>query len=63
MTECVSCRLYLLRDGLENLTSRETEDRARCQNFPTHREVNTADRKHTLAQYSIYYIRNRFDAK
>ena len=45
----VSCRLYLLRDELENLISRETEGRARCQNFPTHREVNTTDRKHALA--------------
>ena len=49
MTACVSCQLYLLRDELENLTSRETKGLARCQNFLTHREVNTADRKHTLA--------------
>ena len=49
MTACVSCRLYLLRDELENLISRETEGRERCQNFPTHREVNKADRKHALA--------------
>ena len=48
MTVCVSCRLYSLRDGLENLISRETEGLARCQNFPTHREVNTTDRKHAL---------------
>ena len=26
MTACVSCRLYLLRDALENLMSRETKD-------------------------------------
>ena len=38
MTVCVSCWLYLLRDSLENLISRETEGRARCQNFPMHRE-------------------------
>ena len=38
MPACVSCRLYLLRDGLENLISRETFGLARCQNFPTHRE-------------------------
>ena len=63
MTVCVSCRLYLLRDELENLISRETEGRARCQIFPTHREVNTADRKHALAYYSIYYIPNRSNAK
>ena len=36
MTVGVSCRLYLLRDELENLISRETGGRARCQNFPTH---------------------------
>ena len=46
MTVCVSCRLYLLRDVLENLISRETEGRARCIHFPAHREVNTTDRKH-----------------
>ena len=34
---------------VEKLTYQETEGRARCPNFPTHREVNTADRKHTLA--------------
>ena len=49
MTVCVSCRLYLLQDELENLISRETFGLARCQNFPTHREVNTTDRKHALA--------------
>ena len=49
MTACVSCLFYLLQDGLENLISRETEGRARCQNFPTHREVNTTDSTHTLA--------------
>ena len=49
MTECVSCGLYLLRDVLENLISRETFGLARCQKFPTHREVNTTDRKHALA--------------
>ena len=49
MTVCVSCRLYLLQDELENLISHETECQARCQNFPTDQEVNTANRKHTLA--------------
>ena len=49
MTVYVSCRLYLLRDELEKFIFRETEGRARCQNFPTHREVNTTDRKHALA--------------
>ena len=49
MTACVSCRMYLLGDALENVISHETEGRAKCQNFPTHREVNTADRIHTLA--------------
>ena len=49
MTVCVSCRLYLLRDEFENLISRETEGRARCQDFPAHREVNKTDRKHALA--------------
>ena len=39
MAACVSCRLYLLRDGLENLISRSTFGLARCQNFPTHRKV------------------------
>ena len=55
MTACAFCRLYLLRDEMENLISRDTKGRARCQNFSTHREVdlNTADRRHTLAQYSI----------
>ena len=49
MPECVSCRLYLLRDVLENfdisfdLRSRE------LSNFPTHLEVNVADREHTLS--------------
>ena len=49
MPECVSCRLYLLLDALENfdislnLWSRE------LSNFPTHLKVNTADRKHTLS--------------
>ena len=58
MTACVSCRLYLPRDGLENLISRETEGLARCQNFPTHREVNTANRKHTWhnVPFIIYQI-------
>ena len=40
--------LYLLRDAFENLISPEIEGLARCQDFPTHREVKTADRKHTL---------------
>ena len=45
----VSCRLYLLLDALENfdipldLWSREIPI------FPTHPEVNTTDRKHTLS--------------
>ena len=49
MPGCVSCRLYLLLDELENfdisfdLRSRE------ISTFPTHLEVNTADRKHTLS--------------
>ena len=55
MTVCVSCRLYLLQDELENLISRETEDRVRCQNFPTHREINTTDRKHALP-FIIYLV-------
>ena len=42
----VSCRLYLLLDSLENLTSRETFE---ISNFPTHVEVNTTDRKRTLS--------------
>ena len=40
MPERVAFRLYLLRDELENLISRETEGRARCQNFPTHRDAS-----------------------
>ena len=40
--------LFLLRDAFENLISPEIEGLARCQDFPTHREVKTADRKHTL---------------
>ena len=53
MPGCVSCRLYLLPDALENfgvlldLRSRE------ISNFPTHLEVNTADRKHTLSYIRI----------
>ena len=43
----VSCRLYLLLNVLENFDI--SEGRARCQNFPTHLEVNTTDRKHTLS--------------
>ena len=46
--------LYLLRDAFENLISPEIGGLARCQDFPTHREVKTDDRKHTLTQYSIY---------
>ena len=48
MPECVSCRLYLLPDALENfyvlidLRSRE------ISNFPMLLEVNTADRKHDV---------------
>ena len=34
----------LLRDVWENLILRETEGLAQCQNFPTHRDVNTAER-------------------
>ena len=49
MAACVSCQLYLLRDVLENLVSRETEGQASCQNSPMHREVNIAGRKHILA--------------
>ena len=40
--------MYLLRDAFENLISSEIEGLARCQHFPTHLEVKTADRKHTL---------------
>ena len=49
MPECVSCRLYLRLDALENfdisidLRSRE------ISHFSLHLEVNTADKKHTLS--------------
>ena len=55
----VSCRLYLLLDALENfyisldLRSRE------ISNFPTHLEVNTTDRKHTVIIFYIYDIGGR----
>ena len=41
VTACVSCQLYLLRDALEHLISRETAGLARYQKFPTHLEVST----------------------
>ena len=45
----VSCRLYLLLDALENFDiSRDLRSRE-ISNFPTHLEVNTTDRKHTLS--------------
>ena len=50
----VSYRLYLLLDALENfdisldLRSRE------ISNLPTHLEVNTTDRKHTVIIFFIY---------
>ena len=56
MPGCVSCRLYLLLDALENfdisldLWSRE------ISNFPTHLEVNTTDRKHTVIIFCMYSI-------
>ena len=51
----VSCRLYLLLNALENFDiSRDLWSRE-ISNFPTHLEVNTTDRKHTLSLYSIYF--------
>ena len=57
----VSCQLYLLLDALENfdisldLRSRE------ISNFPTHLEVNTTNRKHTLSLYSIFTSYTNFE--
>ena len=50
MTACVSCWLYLIRDAMKNLISRETE------NFPTHREVNTGNTLWHDIPFIIYLI-------
>ena len=67
MTACVSCRLYLLRDALKNLISRETEGRARCQNFSNaSRNKFSRQDTHPFIIYLIdliYYIPNRSTAK
>ena len=49
MTGCVSCRLYLHLDALENFDISLDLRSRDISNFPTHLEVNTADRKHTLS--------------
>ena len=46
---CVSCRLYLLLDALENFDISLYLRSLEISDFPTHLEVNTADRKHTLS--------------
>ena len=46
---CVSCRLYLLVDALENLDISRDRRSSEISNFLTHLEVNTADRKHMLS--------------
>ena len=53
MPGCVSCRLYLLLDALENFDISRDRRPSEISNFPMHLEVNTADRKHTLSQYSV----------
>ena len=53
MPGCVSRQLYLLLDALENFD-------ILISSFPTHLEVNTTVRKHTLSQYSIYMGENIF---
>ena len=55
MPGCVSCRLYLLLDVLVNFNISIDLRSREISNFPTHLEVNTADRKHTLTKYSIYH--------
>ena len=45
----VSCRLYLLLDALENFDIWLDLRFLDISNFPTHLEVNTTDRKHTLS--------------
>ena len=49
----VSCWVYLLLDALENFNISRDRRSREISNFPTHLEVNTNDRKHTLSQYSI----------
>ena len=47
MSECVSCWLYSLVDALENFGITCDRKGRTISNFPTHVEVNTANRKHT----------------
>ena len=49
MTACVSCRLYLFRDALENFDISLNLRSREISNFPMHLKLNTADRKHTLS--------------
>ena len=49
MPGCASCRLYLLLDALENFDISIDLRSRDISNFPTHLEVNTTDRKHTLS--------------
>ena len=43
------CRLNLLLDALENFDISLDLRSPEISNFPTHPEINTADRKHTLS--------------
>ena len=45
----VSCRLYFPLDALENFDISLDLRSHEISNFPTHLEVNTTDRKHTLS--------------
>ena len=56
MPECVSSRLYLPLDTLENSDTSLDLRSSEISIFPTYLEVNTADRKHTLAYYSIFLM-------
>ena len=49
MPGCVSCRLYLLLNALENFDISQDQRSREISNFPTHLEVSTTDRKHTLS--------------
>ena len=45
----VSCQLYLFLDALENFDISLDLRSHKISNFPTHLEVDTTDRKHTLS--------------
>ena len=56
----ISCRLYLLLDALENSDILLDLQSCEISNFPTHLEVNTTDRKHTVIIFYMNTVLQRF---